>query len=91
MLQGDTVMLKVHFKDFKGNSIDPTEITLTTYDNQENQIESFTLDDTNKENVGVYFYEYTLPDDKQEVIFEFRGLHYQKPILVRDKVEIKFI
>ena len=53
-------------------------------------IEEFILDDTNKENVGVYFYDYVLPDDKQEIIFEFRGLYNEKPILSRGKVKIEF-
>lgn len=69
--------------------IDPGDVKLTIYDSNKQQIEQITLTDTNKEN-GVYFYDYVLPDDKQEIIFEFRGLCNGKPILVRDSVKIQF-
>lgn len=91
MYQGDTVRLQVNFKSFKGKSVDPTDLALTVYDSQQNKIEQVQLDDTNRIELGVFTFDYVLPDDKQEVIFEFRGLHNQKPILVRDKVEIKFL
>ncbi|WP_066173366.1 hypothetical protein [Bacillus marinisedimentorum] len=88
--QGDTVRFKCHFKSFSGQAVDPTDVTLTIYDDTEAQIEQFVLSDSDKESVGVYFYDYVLPDDKPEIIFEFRGLHNNKPILVRDTVSIKF-
>jgi len=89
-LAGDTVRLKCHFKTFDGQSVEPNDIKLTIYDMNKQQIEQITLDDTNKESIGVYFYDYVLPDDKQEIIFEFRGLYNNKPILVRDSVKIQF-
>lgn len=88
---GDTVRLIVNFKTFDGIAINPTDITLTIYDTNEQQIEQFALDDTNRDDVGVYFYDYVVPDDKQEVIFEFRGIHRSNPIVVRDSLQIKFI
>ena len=89
-LAGDTVRLKCHFKTFDGTAVEPEDVKLTIYDANKQQIKQITLDDTNKENVGVYFYDYVLPDDKQEIIFEFRGLCNNKPILVRDSVKIQF-
>lgn len=88
---GDTVRLKVNFKTFDGQPIDPTDVTLTIYDSNQEQIEQFNLTDTNHEDVGVYFYDYVTPNDKQEVIFEFRGIHNNNPIVVRDSLQIKFI
>lgn len=87
---GDTVRLKVHFKTFTGESIEPTDIKLTIYDTNKNLIEEIPITDTNKESLGVYFYDYILPDDKPEIVFEFRGLQNNKPILVRDSVKIQF-
>ncbi|ALX47854.1 hypothetical protein [Lentibacillus amyloliquefaciens] len=87
---GDTVRLKCHFKSLNGQSVDPTNPTLTTYDTDQTQIEQINLDDTNKEDVGVYFVDYQVPDDKQKIIFEFRGEHNSNPIVVRDSLEIKF-
>lgn len=89
-LAGDTVRLKCHFKTFDGQSVEPTDVKLTIYDTNKQQIEQITLDDTNKENFGVYSYDYVLPDDKSEIIFEFRGLYNNKPILARDSLKIEF-
>ncbi|MBE2927396.1 hypothetical protein [Anoxybacillus flavithermus] len=89
-LAGDTVRLKCHFRTFEGQLVDPVNVKLTIYDANKQQIEQITLTDTNKDN-GVYFYDYVLPDDKQEIIFEFRGLYNnEKPILSRGKVKIQF-
>ncbi|MEK4949094.1 hypothetical protein NST12_01730 [Bacillus sp. FSL W8-1127] len=89
-LAGDTIRLKCHFKTFDGQSVEPTDVKLTIYDSNKQQIEQITLTDSDKENIGVYFYDYVLPDDKPEIIFEFRGLYNEKPILSRGKVKIQF-
>lgn len=88
---GDTVRLKVNFKTYDGKAIDPDNVTLTIYDNNQEQIEQITLDDTNRNDVGVYFYDYVTPNDKREVIFEFSGIYRSNPIVVRDKLQINFI
>ncbi|WP_026675775.1 hypothetical protein [Fictibacillus gelatini] len=91
MLKGDTVRLKVHFKTFTGQSVDPTDVKLTIYKSDKTKIEEIPITDSNKENVGVYFYDYIVPDEILEsFIFEFRGLYNNKPILARDSVQIKF-
>jgi hypothetical protein len=90
MLQGDTVRLKCHFKAFDGQLIDPTDVKLTIYKSDETVIEQIHLDDTNKENVGVYFYDYTPASELDEFIFEFAGSVNNKPILSREKVKIQF-
>ncbi|MBY6278186.1 hypothetical protein [Symbiobacterium thermophilum] len=88
-LAGDTVRLKCHFKTFDGQSVEPTDVKLTIYDTNKQQIEQVTLDDTNKEGV-VYFVDYVLPMNQSEIIFEFSGVYNNKPILVRDSVKIQF-
>ncbi|MBS3679948.1 hypothetical protein KGF86_06965 [Ornithinibacillus massiliensis] len=90
ILSGDTVRLQVQFKTFTGQAIDPTDITLSIYDSTKQQIEQFKLDDTNKNDVGVYYFDYVTPDDKQDIIFEFKGVHNNLPIVVRDSLKIKF-
>lgn len=89
-LAGDTVRFRCHFKTFNGTAVEPRDVKLTIYDTNKQKIEQITLDDTNKENVGVYFYDYALPNDKKEIIFEFSGVYNNKPILVRDSVKIQF-
>lgn len=91
MIQGDTIRLQCHFKSFAGQSVDPTNIKLTIYDKNKNQVEQYELDETNKINVGVYFYDYSPPLELDEFIFEFKGVYNDKPIIARDKIEIKFV
>lgn len=90
-LAGDTVRFRCHFRTFDGQNIDPADVKLRIYDTQKQQFEEISLTDTNKENVGVYFYDYVLPDDKQEIIFEFKGIYNEKPILARGQVKIEFL
>lgn len=89
MYAGDTVRLKVHFKSFVGESINPQNVTLTIYDSKKEQIEQFTLDDTNQQDEGVFFYDY-VPNNSDGYIFEFAGTYNDNPILVRDSVQVKF-
>lgn len=90
MIQGDTVRLKCHFKTFDGKSVDPTDVKLTIYNSKKEQIKQIPLDDTYKENVGVYIYDYVPASELNEFIFEFAGSVNNKPILSRGKVEVKF-
>ncbi|MFB7303554.1 hypothetical protein [Heyndrickxia sporothermodurans] len=90
ILQGDTVRLKCHFKTFTGQLIDPTDVKLTIYNSKKEQIEQIPLDDTNRLDVGVYFYDYVPASELNEFIFEFAGSVQEKPILSRGKLEIKF-
>lgn len=91
MYQGDTVRLKVHFKTFTGQLVDPTGIKLTIYKTDKTQIEQIAIADSDKELVGVYFYDYLPASELNEFIFEFAGSFNNKPILARGKVEVKFI
>lgn len=88
---GDTVRLRVQFKTFTGQLVSPNDIKLTIYDKQNNRIEEIPITDSDKENIGVYFYDYIIPDDILDYfIFEFGGLQNDKPILARGKVNVKF-
>ncbi|WP_328797233.1 hypothetical protein [Heyndrickxia sporothermodurans] len=82
--------LKCHFKTFDGKSVDPVDVKLTIYNSKKEQIEQIPLSDTNKENVGVYFYNYVPASELNEFIFEFAGSYNSKPILSRGRVEVKF-
>ncbi|MGV3266205.1 hypothetical protein [Cytobacillus pseudoceanisediminis] len=91
MIQGDTIQLRVNFKSLKGNLIDPDNVKLTIYKSDKTQIEQIAITDSDKESVGVYFYDYTPASELNEFIFEFAGSYNSKPILARGKVELKFI
>lgn len=89
MYQGDTIRLKVNFKTFNGQSVDPTEIKLTIYKTDKTVVETIT--DLVQEGTGQYYYDYSPAIELSEFIFEFSGRYNNKPILVRDKVQVKFI
>lgn len=89
MFSDDTVRLKVKFRDFDGQVIDPTEVTLTVYKINKEVITTITQNSLTKENVGCFFYDYTV--GTEDFIYEFSGLYNNKPILSRDTVQIKFI
>ncbi|GIO22488.1 hypothetical protein [Oceanobacillus sp. J11TS1] len=89
ILTGDTVRLICNFKRFDGQAIDPKNITLTIYDSNRKQIEQFSLDDSNRKDVGLYFYDYVVPDEL-EIIFEFKGIYSFFPVVVRDSFTTKF-
>ena len=89
-LAGDTVRFRCHFRTFDGQSVEPTDVKLTIYDSQKQLIEKFILDDSHKENVGIFYFDYVLPMNQSEIIFEFSGVYNNKPILVRDSVKIQF-
>jgi hypothetical protein len=90
MIQGDTVRLKVHFKDFDNKPVDPSSVLLTIYDTNKNQIEQISIGDTNREDVGVFFYDYTPAVELTGFFYEFSGRQNNKPILARDEVKINF-
>lgn len=86
---GDTVRLKVNFKTFGGDLVNPTGISLTLYDGLV-ILQTIPITAADNETIGVYFYDYVIPDDIPELIFEFKGLHNNKPILARDTVQVQF-
>ena len=89
-LAGDTVRFRCHFRTFDGQLIDPADVKLTIYDTNKQQIEQIALTDSDKENIGVYFYDYVLPMNQSEIIFEFSGIYNNKPILARESLKIEF-
>ncbi|WP_449355585.1 hypothetical protein ACUL41_06995 [Virgibacillus natechei] len=90
-LQGDTVRLKVHFKTFEGVSIEPSNIELVIYDNKQEEVETLLVDALTNEGTGQYYCDYEISDDIFEFfIFEYGGLHNDKSILSRGKVDIQF-
>ncbi|MGE6488933.1 hypothetical protein [Paenisporosarcina sp. NPDC076898] len=89
MFSNDTVRLKVKFRDFDGQAIEPSDVTLTTYKLNKEVIETITQESLIKEDIGCFFYDYTV--GAEDFIFEFSGLHNNKSVLSRDQVQIKFI
>jgi len=87
VLINDTVRLKVYFKTFDGIAVDPTNITLKIYDDNQQILETISIDDTNKINVGIYFYDYIIPSGEGDIYFEFAGLVNNLPIVTRKLIK----
>lgn len=91
-LKGDTVRLEVSFMDFDGVSVEPNEVTLNIYNEDNVALESISLTSDNRTGIGEYYYDYTIPYTVADfVIYEFSGNHRGRPILARDKVHVDFV
>ena len=89
---GDSIKLKVHFKDFDGQYVDPTNITLKVYNETKEQLgETINITETNKISIGIYEYNYTLPNADSDLILEFSGSNSGSPIIIRKTINITFV
>ena len=88
MLSKDTIRLIVQFRDFNGNMIDPNDVNLKIYDLNEQLIEEIGTEKLTDNAQGNYHYDYVTPD--HDFIFEFEGQYFDKPVLSRQKVSVKF-
>jgi hypothetical protein len=80
---GDTVKLSVSFKDFDDEAVDPVGVTLNIYDSHKTKIITYETAALTHTGTGVYSYEYVIPDDYKEYIYEFVGTVGGKPLLDR--------
>lgn len=86
-LIGNTIKLRAEFKDFDGIPYDPTDITLTVYDDNRVLVSGpISLGEGNKISNGVYEYDYTIPAGNTNLVYEFKGLIGGKPVLGRSKI-----
>ena len=92
-LIGDTVRLRVRFRTFKGTAVEPTDIKLRILDgNDLTVVESVDIPSEVKVDVGVYEYDYIVPEgDSEKLVYEFSGIYNSKPILSRGSFDRTFI
>lgn len=89
MLQGDTVRLKCHFRTLNGTQCPVKETQLTIYKQEDNSVlQSITNDFINMDSLGVFYYDYVA---SESFIYEFKATYKNRPIVVREKVDVKFI
>ena len=85
----DTVRIKATFKDFDQVAIDPDGQTATfkVYDFERTVLETFTAV---RDGVGLYHYDWTVPDIEGTYFVEFKGEFSGAPQLTRQKFAVKF-
>lgn len=89
MLQGDTVRLRCHFRTLEGGKAPVKETQLTIYKQEDNSVlQSITNDFINMDSLGVFYYDYVA---NESFIYEFKATYKNRPIVVREKVDVKFI
>ncbi|MGE8004164.1 hypothetical protein [Lysinibacillus sp. NPDC093216] len=89
VFRNDTARLIVEFRDYKGNTIKPMNISLTIYDERENVIVTIESSGIKQED-NIYFYDYT-HSSRDNYIFEFKGMYENLPVLCRQFVEVAFV
>lgn len=91
-LKGDTIRLEVEFKDFDSVRVEPTDVTLAIYNDDGVALQSIQLTSENRTDVGQYYFDYTIPYSVSDyIIYEFSGVHRNRPILARDRVSVDFV
>lgn len=91
-LKGDTVRLECNFMDFDGVSVEPEDVVLNIYNEDNVALESISLTSDNRTGIGEYYYDYVIPYTVNDyVVYEFSGNHRGRPILARDKIHVEFV
>lgn len=92
-LIGDTVRLRVRFRTFSGNVVDPNDVTLRILDgNTYQEIDNITVSNNDKVDIGIYECDYVIPNgDSETLVYEFSGTYDNKPILARGSFDRSFI
>jgi hypothetical protein len=78
---GDTIRLSAEFKDWDGLPADLDDVTITIYDQNKEEMESFT---PIRDDVGKYYYDYTVKlNESVPITFEYKGMLSNTPITRR--------
>lgn len=92
---GDTVRIKVTFKDSLNVLTDPDDNEAFFQSYNSDNVEEIFIESVaaTRSSQGIYYYDYTLPDTEEEsikIIVEMRGLFATKPQLERSSIKVKF-
>lgn len=90
---GNTVRLNCQFTDFSNQPVDPSSIKVRIYTQQYNLISDNMVSSNNRDDVGVYFYDYTIPQEyaNQKIVYEWYGEIGGFPSLQRGSFKVVFI
>ncbi len=91
-LTGDTVRIQVSFKDNLNALADPdsNEAFFSVYDAEDTALTIVDEVTATRSSQGVYYYDYTTPDDPTKLIVEMKGLFSALPQVERATIRVKF-
>lgn len=72
MIQGDTVQLRATFLDYDNQPYSPTDLVVTVYDGERNELAELTAGISGLGN-GVHSVDYTIPAGVDEIVVEWAG------------------
>jgi len=87
---GNTVRLQATFKRFDGILSDPESLTFKVYDSSKRLIFADNLTNINKISVGLYYYDYLIPNGIGDLTYEFSGILEGSVILGRGNIDREF-
>lgn len=90
-LVGDTIKLRMEFRDFNGVLFDPTTITITTYQNYDDVLENINVPLGSKVSTGIYEYLYTVPAGDGPLTYEVKGVVGTTNSVVRKKLPREWV
>jgi hypothetical protein len=86
MVTGNTVRLKASFYSFADELADPSDVVINIYAHINKKL--IQTGTPVKESTGVYYYDYTIPDDVDgDLVFEFIGTLEDMPTVARQRIE----
>lgn len=84
---GNTIKLRVEFKDFNSDYIDPDDITFAVYDSRKQLVGGVVpITAVHKIDAGIYEVNYTIPEGTTDLMYEFKGFMDGLPTVIRGKV-----
>lgn len=89
ILTGDTIRLKASFYSFAGVLADPDVVTVKVYSHIGQQV--LTTATATKDSTGVYHYDYTIPVESGDLVYEFSGTMDGTVSLGRAKIEKQWV
>ena len=89
ILIGDTIRLNASFYTFAGALADPDVVTVKIYSYIGKNV--LATGTATKSSTGVYYYDYTVPDEKGDLVYEFSGTLENLPSVGRARIEKQWI
>lgn len=90
-ITNNTIRLRAEFKTFDDIYANPTTITFKVYTTSRRQVgTTVNITDSNRISTGIYEYDYTVPTNYTDLVYEFSGTLEGHTITGRSTIECTF-